>query len=136
MSYYFFDSSALLKRYSAEQGTSWVLTITTPHAGNSISIAQITPVEVISGIERRRRAQQLSARSAQAVRLLVDRHVGGEYKMVALTDSVITHAKDLVILYSLRAYDVVQLASALEENAGLLLPGGPLSSSFPPIHAC
>ena len=120
---YFFDSSALLKRYYAEQGTAWVHAITSIRAANSISIAQITPVEVISGIARRQRNQQLSPRRAQVIRLLLDRHVRSEYKIVPLTDPIVNRAQDLVSLYPLRAYDVIQLASALEDNIALIAAG-------------
>ncbi len=36
MAAYFFDSSALVKRYVIERGSTWVIRITTPAVGNSI----------------------------------------------------------------------------------------------------
>jgi predicted nucleic acid-binding protein len=114
---YFFDSSALLKRYYTEQGTNWVASITIPQARNSIAIAQITPVEIMSGLQRRRRAGQISLPDARITRLLLDAHVLSEYKLIPLSDIVIARAKDLVSIYPLRAYDAVQLASALEALA-------------------
>jgi predicted nucleic acid-binding protein len=122
---YFFDSSALLKRYVTEQGTAWILTLTARRARNTIFIAQITPVEVISGIERQHRMGQLLAADAQSVRRLLDRHVSRDYRIVALTDEIVTRAKDLISVHPLRAYDAVQLASALESNARLLAAGSP-----------
>jgi predicted nucleic acid-binding protein len=122
---YFFDSSALLKRYMIEQGSAWVRALTTRRAGNTIFIAQITPVEVVSGAERQHRVGQLPAAAVQHVRRLFDRHTRREYKIVTLTDAIVAHAKDLVGVYLLRAYDAVQLASALEANARLVGAGSP-----------
>lgn len=129
MSDYFLDSSALLKRYTAEQGTAWIRALVAPRSGNVLFIAEITPVEIISGIQRRQRAAQLSVVRAQNTRRLLDRHASREYKIVALNDAIVTRAKDLVTVHPLRAYDAVQLASALESNA-LLLAAGSLPLTF------
>ena len=125
MSDYFFDSSALLKRYFTEQGTGWVTALTTPGSGATITIAQITPVEITSGIERRYRAGQISLRRARAIRLLLDRHVIAEYTIIPLTNAIVTDAQNVVGTHALRAYDAVQLASALEANARLVGAGSP-----------
>jgi predicted nucleic acid-binding protein len=50
---YFFDSSALVKRFARETGTAWVINLFKPASGNRIYIARITYVEVISAIVRR-----------------------------------------------------------------------------------
>lgn len=50
MAAYFFDSSAVVKRYVHEMGTAWVLSVTAPTAGHFIYIAHITGVEVVSAI--------------------------------------------------------------------------------------
>jgi predicted nucleic acid-binding protein len=42
MSYYFFDTSAIIKRYVIEQGSTWVNSITARSGGHTILIAQIT----------------------------------------------------------------------------------------------
>jgi hypothetical protein len=44
MAVYFFDSSALVKRYIAETGSGWVSGLTDPTAGNINFIAGITAV--------------------------------------------------------------------------------------------
>jgi hypothetical protein len=43
MTVYFWDSSALIKRYITEVGTPWIRGIIVPSAGNTAIIAQITP---------------------------------------------------------------------------------------------
>jgi uncharacterized protein len=52
---YFFDSSAIVKRYLNETGTSWVSSITDLATGNHIYMVSITLVEVISAITRKAR---------------------------------------------------------------------------------
>ena len=89
MTHYFLDSSALIKRYVAEQGAAWIQTISLPTAGNTIVVAPITQVEVFSGVSRRKRETVISARTAQTIRLLLDRHVKREYMVVELTAPLI-----------------------------------------------
>jgi uncharacterized protein len=97
VSHYFLDSSALIKSYISEQGTAWIHAITVPSASNTI-VAPVTQIEVISGIARRKREGTISARNAQAVRLLLDRYAKREYDMLQLTDSLIQGAEDLLDL--------------------------------------
>jgi predicted nucleic acid-binding protein len=123
MTVYFLDSSALAKRYIAEIGTPWIRTIVSPKTGNTIFIAQITPIEIVSGSARRKRDGSITSRTARAVRLLVDRHAQREYIVVGLVEQIVQRAENLLEVYTLRAYDAVQLASALESNSRLLSTG-------------
>ncbi len=116
MTYFFFDSSALIKRYVTEKGTSWVREIST-NPENRVFVAQITAVEIVSALARRNREGGILPRTAQAARLLVDRHFEREYRVLKLSDQIIKRAEDLLSVYPLRAYDAVQLATALEANA-------------------
>jgi predicted nucleic acid-binding protein len=59
---YFVDSSALVKRYVQETGTSWVRGITRHSPSTLIYIARITAVEVPCAIARRRKGKTASAR--------------------------------------------------------------------------
>jgi predicted nucleic acid-binding protein len=123
MSHYFLDSSALVKRYVVEVGTTWIRSLTMPSAGNGIFIAQIAPVEIVSGTMRRWREGHISLRTAQAIRILVDRQSAREYLVIGLTTSTAQRAENLLETYPLRAYDAVQLASAIESNARLVTAG-------------
>jgi predicted nucleic acid-binding protein len=42
MTQYFLDSSALIKHYVVEPGTTWVRSLTNRGSGNPVIIAQIT----------------------------------------------------------------------------------------------
>lgn len=123
MTHYFLDSSAVIKRYVAEQGTTWIQTISAPSAGNTIVVAPITQVEVFSGVSRRKRESVISVRTAQAIRLLLNRHVRREYLVVELTAFLVQGAEDLLEKHPLRAYDAIQLASALISNNRLIAVG-------------
>ena len=52
---YFFDSSALVKRYVAEIGSTWIESLIDPQTGNRLIIARITWVEVLSALARLQR---------------------------------------------------------------------------------
>ena len=123
MTAYFLDSSALIKRYVVESGTTWVRSITKRGSGNTIIIAHITQIEIVSGASRRVREGTLTTRTARAVRLLIDRHARREYVVIGLTPQVVRRAEDLLAVHPLRTYDAVQLASALESNTRLVTAG-------------
>jgi hypothetical protein len=57
--------------------------------------------------------------------LLIDRHMSREFVVVVLSGDVVNRAEDLLALHPLRAYDAIQLASALVSNARLTQTGQP-----------
>ncbi|MBC7869396.1 MAG: type II toxin-antitoxin system VapC family toxin [Chitinophagaceae bacterium] len=116
MTDYFFDSSGVIKRYIDEVGSKWIRSVMPTSIGHRIHIAQITPIEVVSGVMRRRREGSITPRTARALRLLVDRHTKREYVVVRLTENIALMAEDLLEKYPLRGADAVQLASAIEIN--------------------
>jgi predicted nucleic acid-binding protein len=113
---YFLDSSAVVKRYVDEIGTSWVNSLTDPAAPNDIYLATISCVEVVSAIARRRRAGSISTDGAGASLRQFRYDFEHQYQMVAITGTVIRCATDLADSIALRAYDAVQLAVLLELN--------------------
>jgi uncharacterized protein len=50
MAIYFVDSSALVKRYISEVGSTWVLELFNPAIDNEIFVAAIAGVEIIAAI--------------------------------------------------------------------------------------
>jgi predicted nucleic acid-binding protein len=119
MSTLFFDSSALAKRYMPEIGTAWVRKQTATNAGNEIIIAQITPVELYSAMARQHHDSHIDMMRLQAFRRLLMRHIQDQYLVLALSAAVIKQALSLHETYRLRAYDSIQLASALELHTRL-----------------
>jgi uncharacterized protein len=123
MAVYFIDSSALAKRYVTETGTHWVQALTDPAAGNSLYIARITLVELVSAISRRRKNGDLTP--AAAVDALTDVRADfiSGYQVIEVTAGLIEQAQALAEKHTLRGYDAVQLAAALEVNVAYMAAG-------------
>jgi uncharacterized protein len=125
VSIFFIDISALAKRYLLETGATWMRSLLQRIAGNTIFVAQITGVETVSAISCSQRRGEITLRTARAARLMVDRHMQREYRIIPLTSPVISHAEDLLEAHPLRAADAIQLASAIEINLRLVQAGQP-----------
>lgn len=65
MGVYFFESSALVKRYASETGTPWVCRLTDPTSGNEIYITRLTGVELIAAFVRKARAGEITLSDAR-----------------------------------------------------------------------
>ena len=112
MDTYFFDSSAIVKRYVTELGSTWVLNVTDPAKANDIYVVQLTGVEVVSALVRKTPplppphfAQALSA---------FKQDFQHQYQRIAVNEAIVIRAIRLVETYRLRGYDAVQLATAME----------------------
>jgi len=120
VSIYFLDSSALVKRYVTEIGSTWIRALTAPDARNPLIIARITWVEVLSALARRQREGSLTsddvAQAIQAFRY----DMNTQYRVSELDPSLAEAAGELVTQHPLRAYDAVQLASALRVQSDLV----------------
>jgi predicted nucleic acid-binding protein len=114
MAVYFFDSSALVKRHVKEAGSGWVRSLTRVQSGHTLYIARVTAVEITSAITRRQRGGHLSSAQAGAMFGHFRRHLAQRYSILELTPALVDEAMRLVRAHGLRAYDAVQLASALQ----------------------
>lgn len=124
MAAYFFDSSALVKRYARETGTNWVFSLVRPSAKNRLYLARITGVETVAALTKRMRAGSLSkSATAKAVKRF-EREFVNRYLLVEISPPIVNLAMTLAKNYALRGYDAVQLASALQANADRLSVGG------------
>jgi predicted nucleic acid-binding protein len=117
MAAYFFDSSALVKRYVVESGTQWVSNLCDPTAGHSLYIVRITGAEVIAALARRTRTGGLAPSAAQSVMATFRSDFVVSYFVSELTAALVERAMDLAQTYGLRGYDAVQLAAAVDVNA-------------------
>src|SRR5207253_1409432 len=125
MAAYFFDSSALAKRYVAETGTTWVQSLADPAAGNSLFVARITLVELVSAISRRKRNGDLTLDATSAAISDIKVDFVSDYQIIEVTTALVTAASALTEKHGLRGYDAVQLAAALEVNAAYVSAGQP-----------
>jgi hypothetical protein len=112
---YYADSSALVKRHVNEIGTAWFQALADPAAGNVIVTARLSMVEVYSAFNRRLRETQISA--TDYTQIVNDFTANcSDYEWVELTHTVVERARLILERYPLRAYDAMQLASALVAN--------------------
>lgn len=136
MTAYFFDTSALVKRYVPEKGTRWIRSISARHANNDLIVAQIASVEVISAVSAQKRAHVFPVSAAQALRHLLDYHTRTQYIVLDLSQVIVSRAKDLLENHPLRAYDSVQLATAVEANNAIINRGLPRLRLYARINDC
>ena len=124
MQAYFFDSSALVKRYIRETGTAWVVNIFRQRPKNQIYVAEVTLPEVVSALTRRHRGLSASSRAygsrtnARFQRLFDDRLF-----KIKIDSPTIRVAARLAEKHFLRGYDAVQLAATIKVQAKRELAG-------------
>ncbi len=117
---YFFDSSALVKRYIPETGSGWIQTLTDTRADNLLIIARVTWVEVLSALARRQRERSLSSADRDLVIQQFQFDLNTQYRVVEFDQTLTQQAGALVSQFPLRAYDAIQLASGLRTQLALV----------------
>jgi predicted nucleic acid-binding protein len=90
-----------------------------PPRGNAVVTARITMVELHSALARRLREGSVDAQACLIAMQAFNLHCATEYRFVDLDLHVVGLARDLLDRHTLRAYDAVQLASALRANRAL-----------------
>ncbi|MBK7202287.1 type II toxin-antitoxin system VapC family toxin [Candidatus Amarolinea dominans] len=113
MSFYYLDTSALVKRYVAEDGSRWLETAIFQSTDNMVLISRITVVEMRSALARRRREASIQPHDHADALSALSEDCLLRYRFVELESPVVDLAGELLDQYPLRAYDAVQLASAL-----------------------
>ena len=116
MAGFFCDSSAIVKRYVNEIGSNFVDNLANLKSGNVILLARITRVEVAAAIARRLKIGSISAGDAQNALAAFQHDLTNNYFTVEITPILLSAAMNLATKHSLRGYDAVQLAAALEAN--------------------
>ncbi len=120
MSFAYFDTSAVVKRYVLEPGSAQVRGLLRRH--DFLSSA-ITPLEILSALGQRKRSGELSAKNFTATirRLGTDR---ARWELIELTAVVLNRAEGIIPQSSVRALDALHIASVLvfQAAAGLRVP--------------
>jgi len=111
---YFLDTSAVVKRYVQETGTAWIRTLAASATGHFIYLARITEVELTSALARRRGQPGLSVAEARTALGLFRQDLAQDYRIAEITVPLLQRAALLADTHTLRGYDAVQLAAALE----------------------
>jgi uncharacterized protein len=120
---YYFDSSALVKRYAAEAGTIWVREIISSSANHVLVVSLIGGAEVVAALAKRQRIGSIDLADAQQAIADFDDHFRGQYNVTPLTRQIVERAMSLAPIRALRGYDAVQLATALTVNQELTAAG-------------
>src|SRR5688572_18206761 len=125
MAAYYADSSALVKRYVEELGSSWMAALTRPSAGNTIVTALVSGPEIVAALARQVRTGSMTLRDATAAIAAFRNQFQTEFEVAEISNEVIMRAMDLAERHGLRGYDAVQLACALVTRDRLAARGLP-----------
>ncbi len=106
----YLDTSALVKRFVSEAGSSAVQSLLT--GGGSIASATIAYAELYSGLTRRQREGVLSQFQYRLACTRLERDWMALVK-VELGAEILSSARGLIQRHGLRAFDAIHLASAL-----------------------
>ena len=105
------DASALVKRYVNEKGSRWLRRELAHH---QIIIAQITPVEIVAALGKRFRQGDISEFAFyQARKRFLAHRARQQYQIVEMNAPIVEEAMRVAFDHDLRAYDAVQLGTAL-----------------------
>jgi len=96
-----------------ETGSAWIQALSAQETGNSLFIARITWVEVLSALARREREGSLTPTDRTLIIQKFRSDLNDQYPVIEFDAKLAETAGQLVGQYPLRAYDAVQLASVL-----------------------
>jgi len=119
------DTSALVKRYVPEVGSAWIRRTLARPTVQVIYTSAVAQPEVLSALQRKVRAGQLTAAEALRRAQRVTTHFTWRYRLLTITPDVLTQACALVQAYPLRAFDALHLACALAARQRLQQHGAP-----------
>ncbi len=111
MSSFFLDSSAIVKQYVLEEGTSWVQQLFADE-DHTLFISRIAAAEVVAAFYLRLRVGTLGQIRAAQATTEFQRDLLQLFQIVDVTEFIIAAAMRLIEQHTLRGYDAVQLATA------------------------
>jgi len=120
MTIYFLDTSAIVKHYFREQGYNWIRNLHDPVHEHELYISQVALVEVVASTSRKAREQNISLEERDAIIDDFRRDVQNTYNIWLTDNALYIAAGDLCRSRRLRAYDAVQLASAIAVHKDVL----------------
>lgn len=113
MAVIYLDTSALIKRYVEEDGTNWVINLTSYATGHDLYIVRLAGPEMSAALFRKARRGYVSV--ADAVKAANSFRVDWQqqYRIIEAGPDVCDLAMNLAERYTLRGYDAVHLAAAV-----------------------
>jgi len=114
----FFDATAIVKRYIREAGSTRVRRLLRQ---GDVAISRLSEIEVASALARLARAQAVtSTQRDRALQALVADLAA--WTIVEISPDVAARARRLLVTYTLRVGDAIQLAAALALQEGVGQP--------------
>jgi uncharacterized protein len=120
MAGFYFDTSTIVKRYDPQEvGSQWVASLFGHPQTDLYLFSQLVTVEVTSAFYRKwRRAEITQPELDNMLRIFREDTMRG-YWLEPINDSIVRLAVDLIERHPLRAYDSIQLATAISINNDL-----------------
>ncbi|WP_152042731.1 type II toxin-antitoxin system VapC family toxin [Salinigranum salinum] len=112
MTTYFFDTSALVKRYHEEPGTKRVDEILDDEE-HDVLISSLTVVESVSAFRRKYNRNEVSEPEMNQLISVFFREALADFVIVPMEESLLGFSFDLVLQNDLRTLDSLQLSAAL-----------------------
>jgi predicted nucleic acid-binding protein len=120
---FYFDASALVKRYMAEQGTAWIEALCADKDAHAVAITHIGLVEIAAAFAAKRRGNFITPTEHDNALGDLIRDAQHRYQLVATGPALVDSAIQLTRRRKLRGYDAVHLACALALNKPLVDSG-------------
>lgn len=107
---YYIDTSALVKRYYTEKGSSWVHNLFQPE--NGLVASKVSYAELLAALARKRREKEIKevdfTRAVESFQ-----QEWKEFVVAEVTEAVFTDLLSLVKRHPLRGFDAIHLCTAL-----------------------
>lgn len=111
MGLYFFDTSALVKRYYEEPGTEIVDDLI--ESDNSTVISSLSIIETVSAFRRKYNRNEITEAQMESLLSAFFSEALDDFVIVPVEESMLRFSFDLVVEDDLRTLDSLQLAAAL-----------------------
>lgn len=110
---YYLDASAAVKGYARESGSSRVLQLLDPTEGHELFLSRVGSVEIAAAIIGRARSGETGEGEARDAVERLREDLGDLYRVMEFEATTAEMAVEVAEKHRLRAYDCVQLATAL-----------------------
>lgn len=108
---YYFDTSALLKKYILEKGSQKVLALFEEES-DLVLTSKIASLEAFHGITRKAKEEKLSPKTLSKLLRQLEKDFN-DFELVEINSELFKRAKELIQKYLLKTLDAIHLASAL-----------------------
>lgn len=117
---FFFDSSALFKRYLREEGSEAVQDLCT--RADAVGVSALCFPEILSAAQRLKREGRITSGEVHRVKEALRADLA-EASVMGLNEAVIERAASLVEASPLKTLDALHVATAVEARADLFVSG-------------